>query len=82
MYKTISNWTAPQPQDVAAFEEFYQQVHGPMAARVPGVQKLELSRTSDGFAGEPSPFYRVAEMYFHDRSASGHGHVFPALFTQ
>ena len=64
MYKTISYWTAPQPQDVAAFEEFYQQVHGPMAARVPGVQKLELSRTSDGFAGEPSPFYRVAEMYF------------------
>jgi hypothetical protein len=40
-----------------------------MAARVPGVQKLELSRTSDGFAGEPSPFYRVAEMYFHDRAA-------------
>ncbi len=29
MYKTISYWTAPQPQDVAAFEEFYQQVHGP-----------------------------------------------------
>jgi uncharacterized protein (TIGR02118 family) len=54
---------------VAAFEEFYPQVHGPMAARDPGVQKLELSRTSDGFAGEPSPFYRVAEMYFHDREA-------------
>jgi uncharacterized protein (TIGR02118 family) len=69
MYKTISYWTAPQPQDAEAFEEFYQQVHGPMAARVPGVQKLELSRTSDGFAGEPSPFYRVAEMYFHDRAA-------------
>ena len=40
-----------------------------MAARVPGVQKLELSRTSDGFAGGPSPFYRIAEMYFHDREA-------------
>jgi uncharacterized protein (TIGR02118 family) len=69
MYKTISYWTAPQPQDAEAFEEFYQQVHGPMAARVPGVQKLELSRTRDGFAGEPSPFYRVAEMYFRDRAA-------------
>ncbi len=69
MYKTISYWTAPQPQDVEAFEEFYHQVHGPMAARVPGVQKLELSRTCDGFAGEPSPFYRVAEMWFHDRPA-------------
>jgi uncharacterized protein (TIGR02118 family) len=69
MYKTISYWTAPQPQDAEAFEEFYQQVHRPMAARVPGAQKLELSRASDGFAGQPSPFYRVAEMYFHDRAA-------------
>jgi hypothetical protein len=51
--KTISYWTAPQPQDAEAFEEFYQQVHGPMAARVPGVQKLELSRASDGFARQP-----------------------------
>jgi uncharacterized protein (TIGR02118 family) len=67
MYKTTSCWTAPQPQDVEAFEEFYQQVHGPMAARVPGVQKLELSRTSDGFAGEPSPSYRVAEMFAQRR---------------
>ena len=69
MYKTISYWTAPQPQDIAAFEEFYQQVHGPMAARVPGLQRLELCRTGDGFAGEPPPFYRVAEMYFSDRAA-------------
>jgi uncharacterized protein (TIGR02118 family) len=69
MYKTISYWTAPQPQDLEAFEEYYQQVHGPMAARVPGVQKLELFRTNGTFAGEPSPFYRVAEMYFHDQEA-------------
>jgi len=69
MYKTISYWTAPQPQDIEAFEEYYQQVHGRMAARVPGVQKLELSRACDGFAGEPSSFYRVAEMYFDDREA-------------
>lgn len=68
MYKTISYWTAAT-QDIEAFEEYYQQVHGPVAARVPGVQKLELSRASDGFAGEPSPFYRVAEMYFDDREA-------------
>ena len=69
MYKTISYWTAPRPQDVEAFEEYYQQVHGRMAARVPSVLKLELSLASDGLAGEPSPFYRVAEMYFEDREA-------------
>jgi len=38
-----------------------------MAARVPGLQKLKLCRTGDGFAGEPPPFYRVAEMYFSGR---------------
>jgi hypothetical protein len=61
MYKTISYWSAPQPQDMDAFEEYYQQVHGRMAARVPGVQKLELSRASDGFAGEIVP-NRVSEV--------------------
>jgi len=79
MYKTISYWTAPQPQDVAAFEEFYQQVHGPMAARVPGVQKLELSRTSDGFAGEPSPFYRVAGNVLPRPGGNGHRHHDPGV---
>ena len=69
MYKTISYWSAPQPQDTEAFEVYYQQVHGRMAARVPGVQKLELSLASDGFAEEPSPFYRVAEMYFDGRES-------------
>ncbi len=77
MYKTISYWTAPQPQDADAFEESYQQAHGPMAARVPGAQKLELSRASDGFAGEPSPFYRVAEMWFHVRAAMDRATVTP-----
>jgi uncharacterized protein (TIGR02118 family) len=69
MYKTVSYWSAPEPEDVAAFEEYYEQVHSLMAARVPGVVKFESTITSDGIGGFPPAFYRVAETYFTDKAA-------------
>jgi uncharacterized protein (TIGR02118 family) len=69
MYKSVSYWSAPRPDDVAAFEEYYEQVHSLMAARVPGVTKFESTLTSDGIGGFPPAFYRVAETYFTDRAA-------------
>jgi uncharacterized protein (TIGR02118 family) len=69
MYKSVSYWSAPRPVDAAAFEEYYEQVHGPMAARVPGVAKFEATLTSDGIGGLPPAFYRVAETYFTDKAA-------------
>jgi len=68
MYKIVSFWTAPRPQDVEAFEEYYENVHGPMAARLPGLLKFESVRTTG--TGDALPaFYRVAELYFEDRAA-------------
>jgi uncharacterized protein (TIGR02118 family) len=69
MYKTVSYWSAPQPEDAAAFEEYYEQVHSLMAARVPGVAKFEATLTSDGIGGLPPAFYRVAETYFTNKAA-------------
>jgi uncharacterized protein (TIGR02118 family) len=69
MYKSVSCWSAPQPEDVAAFEEYYEQVHSLMAARVPGVAKFEATHTRDGIGGLPPAFYRVAEMYFPGEAA-------------
>jgi uncharacterized protein (TIGR02118 family) len=69
MYKSVSCWSAPRPVDVAAFEEYYEQVHSLMAARVPGVAKFEATLTGDGMGGFPPAFYRVAEMYFTDKAA-------------
>jgi uncharacterized protein (TIGR02118 family) len=69
VYRAISTWSAPKPEDVQKFEEYYHKVHVPFAARVPGALKLILNRTSDGFETTPSAFYRVAEMWFEDRAA-------------
>jgi uncharacterized protein (TIGR02118 family) len=69
VYRTVSTWSAPRPEDVDEFERYYRDVHVPFATRVPGALKLVLTRTSDGFETTPSAFYRVAEMWFEDKAA-------------
>lgn len=64
MYKIVACWGAPQPADEAAFEEYYREVHAPLAAAVPGLRRLVLTRTSDGLEGGEPAFYRVAELLF------------------
>ena len=53
------------PTDAEAFEKYYAETHLPLAAKIPGVVKVELSKvlgTPDGSA--PSQ-YRMAEVYFN-----------------
>lgn len=57
-----------KPADVAAFEKHYTEVHTPLARKMPGLRKLELSRCYGSPGGEPK-FYLVAEMYFDNRDA-------------
>jgi uncharacterized protein (TIGR02118 family) len=64
MYKTVSCWSAPRPEDEAAFEECYWSTHVPAAQRVPFVSRVVLTRTSEGVGGNAPAFYRVAEMWF------------------
>jgi uncharacterized protein (TIGR02118 family) len=66
MYKSISYWTAPRPQDTEAFERYYREVHTPLAARVPGAVRFEATLTSDGIGDTPPSFYRVAEVSYPD----------------
>jgi uncharacterized protein (TIGR02118 family) len=56
-----------QPEDPAAFDAHYRDVHGPMVRRYPGLRDLSLTRT-DGVAGRQPPFYLVAEMVFDSRA--------------
>ncbi|MEQ9287377.1 MAG: EthD family reductase [Cyclobacteriaceae bacterium] len=52
------------PADPAAFEAYYSETHLPIAAKIPGVARVELTKfvgTPDG--SEPSQ-YRMAELYF------------------
>jgi uncharacterized protein (TIGR02118 family) len=69
MYKLYSYWSAPQPEDVEAFEEYYASTHCPKAEVVPNLARLVTSRTNEGFEGGGSIHYRIAEMVFPDKAA-------------
>ena len=59
MYKLYAVWT--HPNDIEAFERHYVEVHAPLAAAIPGLQKLVLSRTADSL-GEPSLGWRLKHL--------------------
>jgi len=64
MYKIVAFWSAPKKSDVEAFEKYYADIHVPIAALVPGLQRLELTKVDSGIEGAAAPFYRVAELDF------------------
>ena len=58
MYKLFAVWT--HPDDVEEFEKYYAETHAPLAAAIPGLQRLVLTRTSDFLGDGPAPFHRIA----------------------
>lgn len=56
-----------RPEDEAAFFEHYDNVHAPLARKVPGLEKLVVNRVyADAFGREPR-YVLIAEMHFPDR---------------
>ncbi len=51
------------PIDAKAFESYYFATHMPIAAKIPGLARAELTRFTTGPNGEPA-YYRMAELYF------------------
>jgi uncharacterized protein (TIGR02118 family) len=68
-YKLFAYWSAPKPEDVDAFEEYYASTHVPRASAVPNLTEIVTTRTADGFEGGETPHYRVAEMSFDSAEA-------------
>ena len=56
-----------QPEDPAAFDAHYRDVHTPIVRDYPNLRGIRLTRT-DGVAGRPSAFYLMAEMTFDSRA--------------
>jgi uncharacterized protein (TIGR02118 family) len=69
VYKLFAVWTNPAPEDVEAFERHYTEVHIPLAASIPGVRRMVLTRTADALGEEPSPLHRITELWFDDEEA-------------
>lgn len=68
-YKLFAYWSAPQPEDVEDFEQYYAETHVPRAAAVPNLRAITTTRTADGFEGAATDHYRVAEMVFDSPEA-------------
>lgn len=55
-----------EPKDAAAFEKYYAETHLPLAGRMQGVNKIELSKVVGTPDGSAPVFYRMADLYFDD----------------
>jgi uncharacterized protein (TIGR02118 family) len=52
------------PNDPETFEQYYAQTHLPLASKMQGITRLELTRFGPGPDGTKPAYYRMAELYF------------------
>jgi uncharacterized protein (TIGR02118 family) len=65
------------PKDPEAFDQHYFNVHVPLAKRLPGLRKYEVSRRPILTpAGDPAP-YLIGTLYFDDLAAIRHAFATP-----
>jgi uncharacterized protein (TIGR02118 family) len=57
-----------QPDDTEAFDRHYQEVHIPLAKKMPGLLRYTVSRGVTVAFGE-DPVYLIAELDFADQAA-------------
>jgi uncharacterized protein (TIGR02118 family) len=69
MYKT--------PKDPVAFDRYYFATHVPIAQRIPGVRKYEVSQGAVASPGGPSGVHFVAVLHFDDMAAVGRAFASP-----
>lgn len=68
-YKLYAYWSRPQTNEIAAFEQYYNDVHVPKASAVPGLIGFVTTLVQEGLEGSAPSHYRVVEMEFASRDA-------------
>jgi len=58
-----------QPKDKEAFDEHYFNVHGPITEKIPGLQRMEVTKIVGTPMGKESEFYILCEMYYENQEA-------------
>ena len=59
------------PKDPAAFDKYYFETHVPMASKIPGLRRYQVSRGAVMSPGGPSGVHLVATLHFDDLAAIG-----------
>lgn len=69
MFKVFALYKTPD--DAAAFDAHYKNIHTPLAMKMPGLRKLEVAKLTGTIppGGEP-PYYQIAEMWFDNAEAA------------
>ncbi|HEY3244044.1 MAG TPA: EthD family reductase [Phycisphaerae bacterium] len=57
-----------KPADPAAFDKHYREIHMPLAAKIPGLVKMDVAKVFGSPGGDPE-FYQVAELFFENKAA-------------
>ena len=55
------------PEDPAAFDAHYRDVHAPIVERYPNLVSMRLTK-ADGIGDRPAAYYLMAEMSFDSRA--------------
>ncbi len=58
-----------KPKDTVAFDRHYFETHIPIAKRIPGLKKIELSQGHVVTPAGPSNFHLIATLHFDDLAA-------------
>ena len=58
-----------QPQDPAAFDRYFHQVHVPLTQKIPGLKGYTSTQPTSLNPQEQSPYYRIANLYFETMEA-------------
>ncbi|MGE0375383.1 MAG: EthD family reductase, partial [Planctomycetaceae bacterium] len=55
------------PEDPAAFDKYYHEVHVPIARKMKGLKKWTIGKVQGTPDGSPSPYYYIADLYMDSR---------------
>ena len=57
------------PTDAAAFDKYYFETHIPIAKKIPGLKRYEVSQGPVATPSGPSPFHLIAMLEFSNMAA-------------
>lgn len=61
------------PVDADAFDKHYDQVHTPLALKLPGLQRFTVARPAPDADGNKPQYHLVAVLEFEDEATFGAG---------
>lgn len=62
-----------QPKDKEAFDEHYYNVHVPITEKIPGLQKMKITKGNGSPMGGEAKYFLICEMYYENMEALNAG---------